>query len=120
MLALFAIAAGGHEDCPAAQIVKVAGALDPPPPPPVHGVMQPGCGGDGGLKTVTLAVTLAEVVLAKRSVVIVAWMEVEVIVPRVNFFCAPPIVQFIWEACAGSEFARKLVPVKVIVSGSDP
>jgi len=30
-------------------------AAAPPPPPPVHSAVQPASGGEGGLKTVTLA-----------------------------------------------------------------
>jgi len=29
------------------------------------------------------------------------------------------MLQFTWEACVGSEFARKFVPVKVIVNDCD-
>ncbi len=54
------------------QMVKVTGALDPPPPPPVQAVTQPGGAGEGGLKTVTFAVTLLEPALLSRSEVTVA------------------------------------------------
>src|SRR5258708_40229303 len=37
----------------------------------------------------------------------------------VNFVWVPPILQFTWEACVGSAFARKLVPVKVMPSVCD-
>src|SRR5205807_5321167 len=69
---LFAAAAGAQEDCPAAQIVKIRGALEPPPPPPLHDVMQPAGGGDGGLKTVTLAVALVEPAFANVFPITVA------------------------------------------------
>ena len=36
-----------------------------------------------------------------------------------NFVWVPPILQFTWEACAGSGFARKFVPVNVMLSVSD-
>ena len=54
------------------QMVKMAGALDPPPPPPVHAVIQPDGAGDGGLKTVTFAVKLVEPEFTRRSEVTVA------------------------------------------------
>src|SRR5260370_6334820 len=37
----------------------------------------------------------------------------------VNFVWVPPILQFTWEACVGSAFARKLVPVNVMPSVCD-
>ena len=54
------------------QIVKVAGELDPPPPPPLQDVVQPVGAGDGGLKTVTLAVKLVVPALASKPVATVA------------------------------------------------
>src|SRR6266849_9540060 len=36
-----------------------------------------------------------------------------------NFVWVPPILQFAWEACAGSAFARKFVPVNVMLSVCD-
>src|SRR2546421_12362213 len=36
-----------------------------------------------------------------------------------NFVWVPPILQFLWEACAGSAFARKFVPVNVMLSVCD-
>src|SRR2546425_11084478 len=36
-----------------------------------------------------------------------------------NFVWVPPILQFTWEACAGSAFARKFVPVNVMLSVCD-
>src|SRR5258707_2020912 len=36
-----------------------------------------------------------------------------------NFVWVPPILQFTWEACVGSAFARKLVPVNVMPSVCD-
>src|SRR5947208_15795615 len=36
-----------------------------------------------------------------------------------NLVWVPPILQFTWEACAGSGFARKFVPVNVMLSVSD-
>src|SRR6266481_9709983 len=36
-----------------------------------------------------------------------------------NFVWVPPILQFTWEACVGSAFARKLVPVSVMPSVGD-
>ncbi len=36
-----------------------------------------------------------------------------------NLVWVPPILQFTWEACVGSEFARKLVPVNVTLSVCD-
>src|ERR1700731_3115400 len=36
-----------------------------------------------------------------------------------NFVCVPPLLQFTWEACAGSVFARKFVPVNVMLSVCD-
>src|SRR5258708_39376886 len=37
----------------------------------------------------------------------------------VNFVWVPPMLEFTWEACVGSAFARKLVPVKVMPSVCD-
>src|SRR5258708_35605725 len=37
----------------------------------------------------------------------------------VNLVCVPPILQFTWEACVGSEFERKFVPVSVMLSVCD-
>jgi len=54
------------------QIKKVAGALEPPPPPPVQAVVQPAGAGEGGLKTVTLAVKFVDPELTRRSEVTVA------------------------------------------------
>src|SRR5260370_33832386 len=36
-----------------------------------------------------------------------------------NFVWVPPILQFTWEACVGSAFARKLVPISVMPSVCD-
>src|SRR2546422_9632548 len=36
-----------------------------------------------------------------------------------NFVWVPPILQFTWEACAGSAFTRKFVPVNVMLSVCD-
>src|SRR5260370_42305754 len=36
-----------------------------------------------------------------------------------NLVWVPPILQFTWEACVGSEFARKFVPVNVMLSVCD-
>src|SRR5260370_16899274 len=36
-----------------------------------------------------------------------------------NLVWVPPILQFTWEACVGSAFARKLVPVNVTLSVCD-
>src|SRR5258705_11426967 len=36
-----------------------------------------------------------------------------------NFVWVPPLLQFAWEACAGSVFARKFVPVNVMLSVCD-
>src|SRR6266404_9222148 len=38
-------------------------------------------------------------------------------VPTVNFVVVGPAVQFTWEACAGSEFERKLEPVSERLTG---
>src|SRR5258708_15305936 len=37
----------------------------------------------------------------------------------VNLVCVPPILQFTWEACVGSEFERKFVPVSAMLSVCD-
>ena len=52
--------------------MKVRAALEPPPPPPSHDVVQPAGAGDGGLKTVTLAVALVEPVFANMFPITVA------------------------------------------------
>src|SRR5256885_15685045 len=70
--AVAAAVPGGHPL--EGQIVKVAGAVDPPPPPPVHTVVQPTGAGDGGLKTVTLAVKLVVPGLTSRSAVAIGWI----------------------------------------------
>jgi len=95
-------------------MVKVAGALEPPPPPPVQGVMQPGRGEDGGLKTVTVA----EPGFERRFAATVAWIWQEVPAVQLtlviaNFACVPPIVQFTWEPPEESVVGRKLAPFNV-------
>jgi hypothetical protein len=47
------------------QILKNFGRLAPPPPPPVQAIVQFAGGGDGGLKTVTVATTGAVPGLAR-------------------------------------------------------
>src|SRR5713226_8227199 len=100
-------------------MVKVAGALEPPPPPPVHGVTQPGCGGDGGLKTVTLAVKFVEPAFTRRSGVTVAisWLEVDV-ERTVNCLCVPAMLHFTWDPPEGSVVGRKAEPLSDKVKGA--
>ena len=45
--------------------MKDFGRLAPPPPPPVHAIVQFAGGGDGGLKTLTVATTGAVPELAR-------------------------------------------------------
>src|ERR1700730_2602755 len=55
--------------------------------------------------------------VARSETGMVACICVEVVVPTVNFVVVAPAVQFTWEACVGSEFDRKLVPVSVMLCG---
>jgi hypothetical protein len=72
LAALLAAAAGAHEDCPAGQIVKFTGVLEPPPPPPLQTVVHFAGAGDGGLKTVTLTTKLVVPELASNPAGILA------------------------------------------------
>jgi hypothetical protein len=102
--------------------VKVAGALEPPPPPPEHGVTQPGCGGEGGLKTVTFAVkfVVPEFTSTRPAVTDACiWQEElleQVRLVRASFVCVPRMLQFIWDPPDGSVVGRKLEPFSVKVN----
>src|ERR1700680_206953 len=86
-------------------------ALVPPPPPVCE---------EGGLNTVTVAVTAVLVAFTRRLVSTVAWICVELMLTMGSVLCVGPKFQCTWEPPDGSEVGRKLVPLTVRVKEALP
>jgi hypothetical protein len=90
----------------------------------VHGVTQPAWGGDGGLKTVTLAVKFVVPEFTSRRLALTdacIWQEElleQVTLPTANFVCVPPMLQFTWDPPEGSVVGRKPEPLSVKVNAA--